>query len=214
MNSKWRIIFTSLAASALLAACGTSDPDKDQEGNADSAVEEPAAPAEDTEDNTSSEGDAEADSNTETNEDALKDAVETQSDEQDYSMMVLPGYKLTSEEPGRDSLYLEENSELFMRIETMPKGEESYTFDELYENTKELLAASSDGESVTDITDETELPQSEGILSVKGAKAESAEGYFTGYVMEREDKLVRVTIYAAEDNEHAEDFKEMAATIH
>ena len=143
----------------------------------------------------------------------MKEAVETKSDEQDYSMMVLPGYKLTSEEPGRDSLYLEEDSEMFMRIETMPKDEESYTFEELYANMEELFTVSSDGETPTEITDEADLPQADGITSVRGATVESTEGNFTGYVMEREDKLVRVTIYAKEDNEQMEDFKEMAATI-
>ncbi|WP_313237419.1 hypothetical protein [Sporosarcina ureae] len=214
MNNKWRIIFTSLTASIMLAACGTSDadPEKDTTGN---AIEEPAAPETDAEESTSSENEAEIETDTEVeaSEDVMKDAVETTSDEQDYSMMVLPGYTLTSEEPGRDSLYLEEDSEMFMRIETMPKDEESYTFDELYENMGELLTASSDGETPIEITDETDLPQADDIKSVKGAVVDSTEGYFTGYVIEREDKLIRVTIYAKEDNEHIEDFKDMAATI-
>ncbi|PIC56208.1 hypothetical protein CSV80_12860 [Sporosarcina sp. P12(2017)] len=214
MNNKWRIIFTSLTASIMLAACGTSDadPEKDTTGN---AIEEPAAPETNAEENTSSENEAEIETDTEVeaSEDVMKDAVETTSDEQDYSMMVLPGYTLTSEEPGRDSLYLEEDSEMFMRIETMPKDEESYTFDELYENMGELLMASSDGETPIEITDETDLPQADDIKSVKGAVVDSTEGYFTGYVIEREDKLIRVTIYAKEDNEHMEEFKDMAATI-
>ncbi|ARF15172.1 hypothetical protein [Sporosarcina ureae] len=214
MNNKWRIIFTSLTASIMLAACGTSDadPEKDTTGN---AIEEPAAPETDAEENTSSENETEIETDTEVeaSEDVMKDAVETTSDEQDYSMMVLPGYTLTSEEPGRDSLYLEEDSEMFMRIETMPKDEESYTFDELYENMGELLTASSDGETPIEITDETDLPQADDIKSVKGAVVDSTEGYFTGYVIEREDKLIRVTIYAKENNEHMEEFKDMAATI-
>ncbi|ARJ39889.1 hypothetical protein SporoP8_13990 [Sporosarcina ureae] len=206
MNNKWRIIFTSLTASIMLAACGTSDaePEKDTTGN---AIEEPAAPETDVEDSTSPENEAE------TGENAMKDAVEKTSDEQDYSMQVLPGYTLTSEEPGRDSLYVEEDSETFMRIETMPKDEESYTFDELYENMEELLTASSDGETPVEITEQTDLPQADGIQSVKGAVVDSTEGYFTGYVIEREDKLIRATIYAQEDNEHIKDFKDMAATI-
>lgn len=214
MNNKWHIIFTSLTASIMLAACGTSDadPEKDTTGN---AIEEPAAPETDVEDSTSTENEAEIEKDTEvgTDDNAMKDAVETASDEQDYSMQVLPGYKLTSEEPGKDSLYLEDDSETFMRIETMPKDEESYTYDELYENTVELLTASSDGETPVEITQQTDLPQAGDIQSVKGAVVDSTEGYFTGYVIEREDKLIRVTIYAQEDNEHIKDFKDMAATI-
>ncbi|ARF18308.1 hypothetical protein [Sporosarcina ureae] len=214
MNNKWRIIFTSLTASIMLAACGTSDaePEKDTTGN---AIEEPAAPETDVEESTSSENEAEIETDTEgeATEEAMKDAVETTSDEQEYSMMVLPGYTLTSEEPGRDSLYLDEDSEMFMRIEAIAIDEESYSFDELYENMEELLTASSDGETPVEIIDETDLPQADDIKSVKGAVVDSTEGYFTGYVIEREDKLIRATIYAKEDNEHVEEFKDMAATI-
>lgn len=214
LNNKWRIIFTSLTASVMLAACGTSDADPEKE-TTDPAIEEPATPETDVEESTSTETEAEieTDAEEEISEVSMEDAVETASDEQDYSMMVLPGYKLTSEEPGRDTLYFEEDSETFMRIETMPKDEESYTFEELYTNMEELLTASSDGETPTEITEEADLPQADGITSVKGATVESTEGYFTGYVMEHEDKLVRVTVYAKEDNEHMKEFKQMAATI-
>ncbi|MDV6376873.1 hypothetical protein ORD22_01160 [Sporosarcina sp. GW1-11] len=210
MNNKWRIIFASFAVSVMLAACGTSATDETETEIDDSngtAIEEPA---------TNSETDVEDNDPVATEEpeaDRMKDAVETKSDEQDYSMMVLPGYTLTSEEPGRDSLYLEEDSSLFMRIETMPKGGESYTFDELYVNMQELLVASSNGETSQEITDAAELPQNDGILNAKGAQVQSSEGYFKGFVIEREDKLVRVTIYASEDNEHIEEFKQMASTI-
>ena len=36
----------------------------------------------------------------------------TESDEQDYSLYVLPLYKLTSEEPGRDILYVNDENRL------------------------------------------------------------------------------------------------------
>ncbi|PIC64369.1 hypothetical protein CSV79_07010 [Sporosarcina sp. P13] len=208
MNNKWRIVFASFAVSVMLAACGTSDTDvTEPDVTTGTIAEEPV---------TSPETDGEDDVPVAVEEpetDVMKDAVETQSDEQDYSIMVLPNYLLTSEEPGRDSLYLEEDSSLFMRIETMPKGEESYTFDELYENMQELLVASSDGETPKEVTDKAELPKDEGIINVKGAVVDSAEGYFKGFVIEREDKLVRVTIYAAEDNDHIKEFKQMASTI-
>ena len=215
MNNKWRIIFTALTASIMLAACGTSEADP-EEGTTGNAIEEPAAPETDVEEeNTATENDAENEAEAETDSvtDTMKDAVETSSDEQDYSMMVLPGYLLTSEEPGRDSLHVEGDSEQFMRIETMPKTDESYTFDELYENMEELLTASSDGATPVELTDDADLPQGDQIQNVKGAKVESAEGNFTGYVMDQEDKLVRVTIYGNGDEEHTNEFKDMAATI-
>ncbi|AXH98547.1 hypothetical protein DV702_01770 [Sporosarcina sp. PTS2304] len=209
MNNKWRIVFASFAVSIMLAACGTSDTNEtDKENTTGSTVEEPTTPETDVEEN-----DSVAVEDPNTDQDGLKDAVETKSDEQDYSIMVLPGYVLASEEPGRDSLYVEEDSGLFMRIETMSKEDESYTFDELYENMEELLAASSDGETPAELTADSDLPKNEGILNVKGAEVKSDEGYFKGFVMEREDMLIRVTIYAAEENEHVEEFKQMASTI-
>ena len=212
MNNKWRILLASLTASIMLAACGTAEPEAKPEDTGN-AVEEPAD-VETGEEDTSAdtEVDAEVDADTETNDDVLADAVETKSDEQDYSMMVIPGYNLVSEEPGRDSLLLDENNEVFMRIETVVKDDESYTFDEYYDNMQDLLMASSDGAAPTDLTDESDLPQTNG-TAVKGSEVESTEGYIRGYVMDLEEKLVRVTIYSAEDDEHIEEFKEMAATI-
>lgn len=216
MNNKWRILLASLTASVMLAACGTSEPEVEPEGTTGNAVEEPADVetdvAEDTSAETEVEVDTEVDADMETDEGALTDAVETKSDEQDYSIMVIPGYNLVSEEPGRDSLLLDENNEVFMRIETVVKNDESYTFDEYYENMQELLMASSDGGTPAEITDDADLPETTG-TAVKGSEVESTEGYFRGYVMDLEEKLVRVTIYSTEDDEHIEDFKEMAATI-
>lgn len=216
MNIKWGIISASLAASLLLTACGTSDADDNDNTDANDIppVEEPAAePETDIEEDTDAAVDEDVSADSTEQEDLLKDAVKTKSDEQDYSIMVSPGYTLTSEEPGRDSLYAEEDSATFMRIETIEKGGDSFSFDEWYENMEELLKASSDGAEPAELTEEADLPKSEGILDVKGAKAESKEGYFEGYVIEREDKLVRVTIYAAEDNEQIEELRQMASTI-
>ncbi|WP_301108152.1 hypothetical protein [Sporosarcina sp.] len=213
MNIKWGIISASLAASLLLAACGTSDADDNDKNDVSDIppVEEPAAEPE-----TEIDGDA-VDENAATDStgqgDLLAEAVETKSDEQNYSIMVIPGYTLTSEEPGRDSLYSKDDGATFMRIETTEKGGEAFNFDEWYKNMEELLKASSNGTEPEELTEEADLPKGEGILDVKGAKAESNEGYFEGYVMEREDKLVRVTIYAAEDNEQIKEFRQMASTI-
>ncbi len=43
-----------------------------------------------------------------------------ESDNQDFSLYVLPGYELTGEEPQKDVLYLKEKDTLFMRIELLP----------------------------------------------------------------------------------------------
>ena len=58
----------------------------------------------------------------------MADAVLTESDAQQFAMEVLPGYTLTSEEPGRDSLYADENPAAFMRIETQPAEDGTYDY--------------------------------------------------------------------------------------
>lgn len=223
MNSKWRMFFVSLAASLMLAACGTSDDPTtvDEEGSATPPVEE-AVPADDsdateTENGEQAEEPAEepseeaAENGQPADTDALADAVETASDEQDYSIQVLPGYKLTSEEPGRDSLYLDEDGTVFMRIETMSKDQG--TVDDMASNLKDLLEASSNGATATEITSSADLPSGEGISNVKGWEAKSEEGSFRGYAFESGDLVVRATLFDTKDGEHLKALTQMASTI-
>lgn len=205
MNNKWRMLFASLAASVVLAACGTNDTKPGDE----TPEENPAAPEVESE---TTDG-KDSGQQTETDSSVLEGAVETASDEQDFSLQVLPGYKLTSEEPGKDSLYAEEDDAVFMRIEAADKNDNAFTFDEWYENLGETLKASDEAAEVTEIADAAQVMQNDRFVQVKGQTAESENSYLTGYVIELEDKLIRATIFAPENNERVKDLQKMAATI-
>ncbi|PAK74401.1 hypothetical protein, partial [Micrococcus luteus] len=65
-------------------------------------------------------------------------AVLEKSDNQNYSMYVLPSYELTAEEPNKDVLYLTDNDQVFMRIELLP---EDTDWEMAEENAKSQLTA-------------------------------------------------------------------------
>lgn len=229
MKKKWNLLYVALATVLLLAACGTSDTDneaKDTEVNGtategastdDSVVEDDIDEEVDTEkeEEESSEPvtETEKEDSTEStndNDDLLTDAIQTKSDEQDYSIRLLPTYKLTSEEPGRDSLYVTDNDSVFMRIETMDEEEGNYEY--AVENTIVVLEASSGG-ATPDKLVETELPNGDAI--------EDAEGYFvtaesapvTGIVFKKDGMVVKLTIFDTPNADHIDEFLRMAETI-
>lgn len=139
-----------------------------------------------------------------------KEAQLTKSDAQDYSVYVLPTYQLTSEEPGRDSLYFDDGS-IFMRIETIVAEEDTYT--KALENTLELLEASSDDKNPEEITDVALLPSNEGITNAKGYSLSLDAVSISGLVFERDGIVVKLTIFDTPQNEHYEAFLRMAETI-
>ena len=135
----------------------------------------------------------------------------TESDEQDYSLYVLPLYKLTSEEPGRDILYVDEKDSIFMRIETMTAEEEAYDY--AVENMIAVLEASSEGATPEELTDSSSLPSGEGIEDVKGYSVNSETGPISGLVFKKDGLVVKLTIFDSLKAEHYEAFLRMAETI-
>lgn len=141
-----------------------------------------------------------------------KEAELTDSDEQDYSVYVLPLYKLTSEEPGRDSLYFNDDTgSIFMRIETMVT--EDGTYDYALENTLVLLEASGDSEAPKEITDIASLPSGENIKNAKGYIVNTETGPVSGFVFEKQGIVVKLTIFDSPESKHFEAFLRMAETI-
>jgi len=220
MKSKWKLLSVSLATAILLAACGTeagNENPAEQQEEPTNAVEETTtgAPAEETEPEEAEPSDTEGQENAgepaDGQTDKLTDAVQTESDEQDYAMAVLPGYSLTSEEPGRDSLMVDEDSAIFMRIETMDVAE--VEMDEFLENTKEVVSASTDGQPATEVTDEAKLPKGDGIEDAVAYSAQTDSVTVTSAVFERDGQLIRLTIYDSPDEKHFENFLRMGETI-
>ncbi|WP_438316613.1 hypothetical protein [Sporosarcina sp. FA9] len=226
MKKKWNLLYVAIATVLLLAACGTNDTDnetKDKEVNGtategttsdESVVEDNKGEKVDKEEESSepvSETDKEdSTDSTKKNDDLLTEAIQTKSDEQDYSILLLPTYKLASEEPGRDSLYVIDNDSVFMRIETMADDEGTYEY--AVENTIVVLEASSGG-STPDKLAVTELPMGDAI--------EDADGYFvtadatpvTGIVFKKDGLVVKLTIFDTPNADHIDEFLLMAETI-
>lgn len=236
MFKKSYLISISLIAMLVLAACGsttdkeTGENDEDnntgQEVNEEIENNEEDLPEDDesnSEDENGTEAGAEEDDAAVGNEDSEEtndeesdnfsaNAKQVDSDEQDFSMQILPEYSLTSEEPGRDSLYLTEDGNIFMRIETIPADDEAYDY--YNENIVALLEAISvDGNAPTEITDESKLPQGEGIEKAVAYTVDTPEGIATGVVFERDGLAVRLTMFDTAENSHFNNFLKMGETI-
>ncbi|WP_025783583.1 hypothetical protein [Sporosarcina sp. D27] len=234
-----KLLYTALSASLLLAACGTdtSEEDNDKqpientdqgadtgteasEGTesetdgaegTDTTDENASSEDEATEDDTTSDSESEADSSESDDATTLADAVETESDEQSFKMQVLPTYELTSEEPGRDILYVKEHEDKYMVIGTMQASETD--FDKAVENMTETLAATSEDASPVELTDVAQLPTSKELEKVKAYRVDSAEGPITAMIFQKGELIVRVMMYDNNDESYYEEYLKMAETI-
>lgn len=223
-----------LIAMLILAACGTSGeengktgttPNKQEplenldegevEGDADkedNAEDEDLAEDANNEQESDDETDLSGEDNTtaeQKSDDFQTNAKQVDSDAQDFTMHILPEYTLTSEEPGKDSLYVTDDGNIFMRIETMPFDQETYDY--FKENTLSLLESiKADGETVVEANP---LPYGENIKDTVGYTVKANENMLTGYVFERDGLLVHLTIFDTLDGEHFNDFLQMGETI-
>lgn len=225
-----------LTIGGFLAACGTTETTDDNTAEApDEAAEEVVeeetvedVPAEEAaeeavEEETAGETESETgeateqtDSGAEESADAPAeepaDAVEPegtliQSDEQAYELYVLPGFELTSEEPGKDSLYMTEDSSVFMRIETFTPEELDFAYAE--DVMKQTLQASSPD---AELADKGAL-EGEEFINSSVFEVPSAEGAVTGAVFEKEGIIVRLTIFDSTAANATADFIKMGQTV-
>lgn len=205
MKSRWSLLYAAIATTLLLTACGTSTDKEPESTNGSADVVENVDKETVTE---GKEPDTEVD---EVQEDIMKNADLKESDEQSYAISVLPDFSLSSEEPGKDSLISADNEAVFMRIETVAK--EDGTYDYLAENMIAVLEASGDGSAPIEVLDEKSIPTAEGIENAKvlAIKAETAS--ITGIIFERDNMVVKLTIYDSPKEEYFEQFLRMAETI-
>ncbi|MFS0688275.1 hypothetical protein AB1K89_03340 [Sporosarcina sp. 179-K 8C2 HS] len=214
MKFNWKIVCTGFAAAILLTACGTDNAEQKEGANPDNAEQVVDETNGSVTDGTSTDSDSKSGSESEGVEeptDKMAGAVLTESDEQSYAIEVLPGYTLTSEEPGRDSLYAEENSNAFMRIETQPAEDGSYEY--LLENMQEVLKAASNGGEPEELTDVYSDVADKGIDNVKAFKVDTETGPVTGVVFEKDGMVVRLTLFDTPEENYKEDFLNMGQTI-
>ena len=135
----------------------------------------------------------------------------TNSDEQNYSIYKLDGYSLAGEEPNKDSLYLDENSAVSMRVETISKDEASYEV--IANNMIQSISKVSIGREPVEIDDIDKLPQGEGITNSVGYETTFELGTVSGYVFEQGNLIVRLTIFDQKSVNLTDAFLKMGETV-
>ena len=145
------------------------------------------------------------------NEEVKEDTAKlTDSDEQNYSLYKLDGYSLTGEEPNKDSLYLDENPAVFMRVETISKDDASYEI--IADNMVETIAAVSVGKEPVQIAKD-KLPQGDGVVNPIGYETTFELGTVSGYVFEQGNLIVRLSIFDQKSVNLTDAFLKMGETV-
>lgn len=127
------------------------------------------------------------------------------SDNQPYSMYVLPEYDLTAEEPNKDVLFLKENDHIFMRIELLPSDTD---WDMLEENTKAQLQV------VDETVNSIEVPGGDDFFKDSIAmESTNGEDVVTSYLIKDTDQPLKLTIFTSKDYDYKDTFLQMGKTI-
>jgi hypothetical protein len=126
------------------------------------------------------------------------------SDNQNYSIYVLPAYELTAEEPNKDVLFLSENDQVFMRIELLPDDAD---WDMIEENTKAQLAA------VSENVQTSNAPSDDFYKDALVMRAEGSGEKVSAYLVKNDDLSLKLTLFNKEDADHEDAFLQMAKTI-
>lgn len=127
-------------------------------------------------------------------------AVLKTSDNQPFSLYVLPQFELSAEEPGKDVVLLSENDKIYMRIELLS---DNVDWTKAEEDAKAFLNAISD--SIT----EPELNINNGL----SYEVTSGNDVVTAVLLKDEKTPVRLTMFTTKDADYRHAFLEMAKTI-
>lgn len=127
----------------------------------------------------------------------------TTSDNQHFTMFVLPEYELSAEEPMKDVLLLSGKEEVFMRIEILPAD---INWDETEENVKAQLGSVS--ESVETLN-AGEFSLSNGSI----LEAKNGNDVVTSVLIKDKSNPVRLTLFTTKDEDHRDAFIKMGTTI-
>lgn len=195
----------------LLTACGTAEQNLEETKNGTSLKKEEVV----TEDVTLQE-----DSNEETDtkirllENQLSVVVDGEtkketaflkhSDNQGYSMYILPEYELTAEEPNKDVVMLSDNGEIFMRIELLP---EDVVWDAAEQTVVQQLQA------VASEVKEVSPPKLRFFENSKVYEAKVNGEIITSYLLNNSEGVIKLTSFAKESADHRDSFIKMAETI-
>ncbi|MGX2959069.1 hypothetical protein JNUCC23_07370 [Peribacillus sp. JNUCC 23] len=125
------------------------------------------------------------------------------SDNQPFSLYVLPEFELTAEEPNKDVLFLTEQDEVYMRIEHFPT---EVNWDDIEANVKTQLNAIS--ETVTSI-DASQYSLDHAVVY----EAVNGDDIVTSVLFQDEKNQSRITIFTKKDHDYRDAFIQMGKTI-
>ncbi|RST75316.1 hypothetical protein D4T97_008690 [Siminovitchia acidinfaciens] len=224
---KMKCLFIFLLTAAMLAACGTT---KKEQNTANEKDNNGAVSEENAQKDSGEEAETDSDDGKQQNDpgeaadngtdkirlmeknltyqlnDETKEetAFLKESDNQDYSLYVLPDYELTGEEPRKDVLYLKENDTLFMRIELLPKDA---NLDNEIETVKSQL------ESVSSDIKESKPEGHEWLKDAAGFTADNGNDRVSAYLIPQSEWLLKLTIFTPVKESAEDPFLKMAETI-
>lgn len=126
------------------------------------------------------------------------------SDNQDFSLYVLPDYELTAEEPYNDIIFLKENDRIFMRISILPADSD---INSLKENTTEQLQVVN--ETVQILTP----PADEFLQNAIIMEASNNGEVVTSYLIIKPEAIIKLTLFTAEQTDYRDALIQMAKTL-
>ncbi|SHT47396.1 Uncharacterised protein [Mycobacteroides abscessus subsp. abscessus] len=199
---------------AVLTACGTGETSLEEAKNGTSPQQENVEPEEDSVQEENNEETDPPDTmirllennltytlNGETKE---QTAFLKHSDNQGYSMYILPDYELTAEEPNKDVVMLSNDGEIFMRVELLPKDVD---WDSTEQTAVEQLQA------VASEVNEINPPELEFFANSKVYEARINEEVITSYLVKNNEGVIKLTSFTKESLDYRDSFIKMAETI-
>ncbi|MGM9928216.1 MAG: hypothetical protein ACI35P_09725 [Bacillus sp. (in: firmicutes)] len=201
------IVIISMLSVLLLAACGGKITSSEEQNNNTNTSEDVNA-------NTSTEKEPTLSETINTKEEQVltyqlhnetikETATLTNSDNQGYSMYVLPSFTLTGEEPRKDSLFLTDADYISMRIELLGDNPDWEQYEQNIPIELEYFN--------TDITNPTDHSLQMDNASIY--EASNGEETVTIYLVKNENQPMKLTIFTRADEDYRSAFVEMAKTI-
>ncbi|MGY3186012.1 hypothetical protein [Lysinibacillus sp. TE18511] len=140
-------------------------------------------------------------------EDKTEHATESKSVDQGYKMQQLPGFTLSPEEPGKDMLVSNENSEVFMRIETVDASQSSY------DDAKTSMQDHMNAVGAPVALSSEELAAFKDAKSVEGYVVDFDTEKVVGVVFEKDGLITKLTIHDNDELDLTDAMLKMASTI-
>lgn len=212
--TKWTSLLSGVAVATLvLTGCGTTDKEEVKEPTKEAVNENQngSSQTEETNEKQNEETNEEQANKVRVPETNLKYTLNKESkeetaplktsDNQPFNMYVLPKFELSSEEPGKDLVFLSENDAISMRIELLP---EDTDLAETEEYMKTFLS------SITDSISKPELDIENGV-SYEGVTQDNE--VVTSVLLKNEKSPVLLTMFTTKEDDYRDAFLEMAKTI-